>query len=141
MGNAQQVADGGVFVGWGTYPGFSEIGPDGALRFDARFAGTSVSYRARRQRWVGRPATRPAIATSRSTNGSIQVHTSWNGATEVARWQVRAGSSARALRPVRTVSRRGFETAVTLGTNSGFVAVAALDGKGALLGVSKTVRA
>ena len=140
MGNAQQVGDGGVFVGWGTYPGFSEIGPDGALRFDARFTGTSVSYRARRQRWVGRPATRPVIATSRSTNGSTHVHASWNGATEVARWQVRAGSSARALRPVRTVTRRGFETAAALGTSSGSVAVTALDGKGALLGVSKTVR-
>ena len=91
MGNAQQVADGGVFVGWGTFPGFSEIGPDGHLRFDARFVGTSVTYRARRDPWVGRPLTRPAIATGASAGGTTLVYASWNGATEVARWQVRAG--------------------------------------------------
>ena len=53
MGNAQQVDDGGLFVGWGTFPGFSEIGPDGVVRFDARFASGSVSYRAHRHAWVG----------------------------------------------------------------------------------------
>ena len=37
MGNVQQLADGGVFVGWGTDGSFSEFGPDGRLRFDARF--------------------------------------------------------------------------------------------------------
>lgn len=141
MGNAQQVADGGVFVGWGTFPGFSEIGPDGALRFDARFVGTSVTYRARRQPWVGRPTTRPAIATAKNAGGSTLVYASWNGATEVARWQVRAGSSTSDLRPVRTVTRRGFETAIALGTSPGYVVVAALEGKGALLGVSRAVRA
>jgi len=141
MGNAQQVADGGVFVGWGTFPGFSEIGPDGALRFDARFVGTSVTYRARRQPWVGRPATRPAIATAQNESGSTLVYASWNGATEVARWQVRAGSRTSDLRPVRNVARRGFETAIALRAKPAYVAVAALDRKGALLGVSRPVRA
>lgn len=114
MGNAQQVADGSVVVGWGTYPGFSEIGPDGTLRFDARFAGTSVTYRAHRQPWVGRPATRPALASVTSSSGSTVVYASWNGATEVTRWQVRVGSSASDLRSARNVARRGFETAVGL---------------------------
>lgn len=141
MGSAQQVADGGVFVGWGTFPGFSEIGPDGTLRFDARFVGESVSYRARRQTWIGRPATRPVVATARSAGGSTLVYASWNGATEVARWQVRAGSSQSDLRPARTVARRGFETAIALGGNPGYVEVAALDRRGKLLGRSKTLRA
>ena len=141
MGNAQQVADGGLFVGWGTFPGFSEIGPDGVLRFDARFAGTSVTYRARREPWVGRPVTRPAIATAQGGNGSTAVYASWNGATEVARWQVRAGSSASDLRPLRTVTRRGFETSITLRTKPGYVAVAALGRMGELLGLSRPVRA
>ena len=141
MGNAQQVADGGLFVGWGTFPGFSEVGPDGVLRFDARFVGTSVTYRARRQSWVGRPTTGPAIATAQAANGSTLVYASWNGATEVVRWQVRAGSTATDLRPLRTVTRRGFETAVTLRSKPGFVAVAALDRRGVTLGISRTVRA
>ena len=141
MGNAQQVADGGLFVGWGTFPGFSEIGPDGVIRFDARFVGGSVSYRAHRQPWVGRPATRPVVATAKSPSGSTLAYASWNGATEVARWQVRAGSTVSDLRPVRNVRRRGFETAIALGASSRYVAVAALDRRGGLLGVSKPVRA
>ena len=140
MGNGQQVADGGVFVGWGTYPGFSEIGPDGSLRFDARFTGTSVTYRAHRQPWVGRPVTRPSIATRTIADGSTIVYASWNGATEVARWQVRAGPSATDLRPLRTVTRRGFETSITIRAKPRFVAVAAIDSKRALLGMSKPVR-
>ena len=141
MGNAQQVADGGVFVGWGTYPGFSEIGPDGALRFDARFAGTSVTYRARRQPWVGRPVIRPTVARALAHAAGQLVYASWNGATEVARWQVRGGSSARDLRPVRSVARRGFETAIALGTSPRYVAVAALDRNGAVLGTSRPIAA
>ena len=141
MGNAQQVADGGLFVGWGTYPGFSEFGPDGTLRFDARFIGTSVTYRAHREPWVGRPKTRPAIATQKVADGSTIVYASWNGATEVARWQVRAGSSATDLRPLRTVTRRGFETSITLRSQPRYVAAAALDRQGAVLGMSKPVRA
>ena len=140
MGNAQQVADGGLFVGWGTYPGFSEIGPDGTVRFDARFVGTSVTYRARRAEWVGRPTTRPAIAARKLADGSTRVYASWNGATEVARWQVRAGSSATNLRPLRTVTRTGFETSITLRSNPRFVAAVALDRQGAVLGMSKPVR-
>ncbi len=141
MGNAQQVADGGVFVGWGTYPGFSEIGPDGALRFDARFTGTSVTYRARRQPWIGRPVTRPTVARTPGTRGGTVVYASWNGATEVARWQVGGGSSARDLRPVRSVARQGFETAIALGTSPRYLAVAALDRNGAVLGTSRPVAA
>ncbi len=141
MGNAQQVADGGLFVGWGTFPGFSEIGPDGSLRFDARFVGTSVAYRARREPWVGRPVTRPAIATAPGADGTTTVYASWNGATEVARWQVRAGSSATDLRPLRTVTRRGFETSITLRAKPRFVAVAALDRQGVVLGASRPIRA
>ena len=140
MGNAQQVADGGLFVGWGTYPGFSEIGPDGSVRFDARFAGTSVTYRARREEWVGRPKTRPTIAARRLADGSTRVYASWNGATEVARWQVRAGSSATDLLPLRRVTRRGFETTIDLRSRPRYVAAAALDRRGAVLGMSKPVR-
>ncbi len=140
MGNAQQLADGGLFVGWGTYPGVSEFGPDGQLRFDARFAGTSVTYRARRETWVGRPTTRPAIATRTFADGPTRVFASWNGATEVARWQVRAGSSAGDLRPLRTVTRRGFETSIDLRARPRFVAAVALDRQGSVLGMSRPVR-
>ena len=36
MGNAQQLPGGGLFVGWGTDGSFTEFGPRGGVRFDAR---------------------------------------------------------------------------------------------------------
>ena len=65
---------------------------------------------------------------------------SWNGATEVARWEVLAGASAGALSPVTAVARTGFETSISAATSGPFVAARALDGNGAVLGISPTVQ-
>ncbi len=139
MGNAQQTKGGGLFVGWGMSPAFTELSPKGKVLFDARFDAKSVSYRAHRSPWVGRPTTRPDVATTTLDSGQTAVYASWNGATEVARWQVLAGSSARDLRVARTVVRRGFETAVALPTQPALRGVVALDRAGAALGRSLTV--
>ena len=55
MGNLQQLSGGGAFVGWGTYGAFTEFTADGTVCFDGSFGDGSVSYRAFRQPWVGRP--------------------------------------------------------------------------------------
>lgn len=140
MANAQQVSDGGLFVGWGMHPTFTEIGPDGAVRFDARFRGRSVSYRAMRAEWVGRPRVPPDVAVGRTADGVPVVHASWNGATEVARWQVRAGTRANDLRPARTLRRQGFETAIALPAVPAYAQVVALDARGQVLGTSAVAR-
>jgi hypothetical protein len=140
MANAQQLRDGGVFVGWGMHPTFTEIGPGGAVRFDARFRGRSVSYRAVRSKWTGRPNLPPDVAVGRSTDGVPVVHASWNGATEVARWQVRAGTRANDLRPVRTLRRQGFETAIALPAVPAYAQVVAFDARGRVLGTSAVAR-
>ena len=139
MGNAQQTKGGGMFVGWGTSPAFTELSPKGTVLFDARFDAKSVSYRAYRSPWVGRPMTRPDVATTTLDSGQTAVYASWNGATEVARWQVLAGSSARDLRAARTVARRGFETAVALPTRPRYVSVGRARPQRAALGRSLTV--
>jgi hypothetical protein len=136
MGNTQQLADGGLFVGWGMDPSFSEFAADGTLRFDARFNGRSVTYRARRAAWVGSPLGRPTVASRVTADGTTVVFASWNGATEIARWRFLAGSSARDLRRARVVARRGFETAVGLPGRPRYVAAVALDRAGRPLGVS-----
>ena len=140
MGNVQQLPDGGVFVGWGTAGSFTEFTPDGQVRFDAALADGSVTYRAFRYAWVGRPDGRPAIGVTPNGDGTATVHASWNGATEVARWQVRGGAHAAKLRRLQTAQRAGFETAITVPAASGFVAVAALDAHGRELGVSRLAR-
>ncbi len=136
MGNVQQLPDGGVFVGWGTDGSFSEFGRDGRLRFDARFGDGSVSYRAFRLPWVGRPTGEPSLAVTRNGDTTMTVDASWNGATEVAAWQVRAGPSADGLGVLATTPAIGFETAITVPAAGGYLSVAALDGSGRRLGAS-----
>jgi hypothetical protein len=68
-----------------------------------------------------------------------RVFVSWNGATEVARWQVLAGRSRDELRPFRTVRKRGFETAAPA-PGTPWLAVRALDRSGRTLGTSRIIR-
>ena len=135
MGNLEQLPDGGAFVGWGTAGAFTEFAPDGTVRFDATLADGSVTYRAFRAPWVGRPAERPKVAITRDTGGAV-AHVSWNGATEVAKWRADMGARQGALRPVATVHRTGFETTVPVGSRHGYLALTALDAAGKALGTS-----
>jgi Arylsulfotransferase (ASST) len=140
QGDQQRLPGGHVFVGWGSNPYFTEYAANGKVLLDGRFGGPSVdSYRAFRFPWVGRPTSKPAIALAHATNGQPNVYASWNGATQVARWQVLAGPDAQHLSAVTSAARTGFETAVPLNTSGRYVAVRALDARGATLGTSRAV--
>lgn len=139
MGNAQQLPGGNLFVGWGTFPSFNEISPTGEVHFDARFAGTDLTYRAYLQGWTGRPASPPATTLQVDPSGNRSLQVSWNGATDVARWRLAAGVSAATMRVVSTVDRAGFETAVAVPPEARFAALTALDPTGRELGRSPVV--
>jgi hypothetical protein len=50
-GNAQTMADGDLFVGWGVLPYISEFSPSGTLLFNAQFPAGVSTYRAYRLAW------------------------------------------------------------------------------------------
>jgi hypothetical protein len=141
QGSAQVLGNGDVFVGWGgNEPYFSEYTPKGSAVFDAHFKPKSDdTYRAYRFPWHGRPEHAPDVA-ARAHAGKTGVYASWNGATEVARWQVLAGGSKTSLSPVATVARDGFETQATINGEPAFVQVRALDSSGNPLGTSRAVK-
>jgi hypothetical protein len=123
QGNMQKLSNGHYLVGWGHQPYVTEFGPHGRTLLDLRFGRAGVdSYRAYRFRWVGRPRSRPAVSVQRDT-----VYVSWNGATEVRSWQLLGGSVKAKLRPLLTVPKTGFETAIPLPDSAAWVAVRALD--------------
>jgi hypothetical protein len=66
-------------------------------------------------------------------------YASWNGATEVARWQVLAGPAAGQLKQVQTVAKNGFETPIRLKKSAAFYAVKAVGRDGKVLGTSEAV--
>jgi hypothetical protein len=140
QGSLQALPGGNFLVGWGGgNPYFSEYSPSGKLVFDAHFVPTGDdTYRAYRLPWTGHPADSPSVAAT-SAGGATQVYASWNGATEVASWQVLAGPSAASLQPLATVARSGFETRAQLDSAQPFVAVRALDSEGRTLGTSATI--
>jgi hypothetical protein len=136
QGNAQRLANGDLIVGWGHAPYVTEYDKRGRVALDLRFGRGADSYRAFRFPWIGRPLTKPAIAAYRG-----RLFVSWNGATEVARWQILAGRSAGQLQPFRTVRKRGFETSAAIPRDLAWISVRALDRAGRALGTSRTIRA
>jgi hypothetical protein len=139
MGNAQVLLGGGMMVGFGDQPYLTEFGPQGDVRFDAKFDGDAWNYRAFRNVWVGAPTTRPVLAVTRSGRNAV-VHVSWNGSTETAYWRIDAGPTATALRHATTVPRQGFETPIRLDGVPRAVTVTALDHAHRALGTSKLYR-
>jgi hypothetical protein len=146
QGNIQDLPGGDFFVGWGPVPYFSEFTVSGQLVFDAHLPAGEQSYRGYRFPWAGLPAEPPAVAagaagaSASGAAGALDVYASWNGATEVAAWRVLGGASARALAPVASAPRTGFETTIATPGAEAYVAVQALNGAGVVLGTSKTIR-
>jgi hypothetical protein len=136
QGNAQVMADGDSFVGWGEEPFLTEFSPSGQVLFDAHLPPAGESYRAYRFAWSGRPTTPPSIAVKPAAAGSQTVYASWDGATGVSVWRVLAGTSPSALSPLTTAPHGGFETAIPISGPDDWFAVQALDAQGNVLGTS-----
>ena len=58
---------------------------------------------------------------------ALTVAASWNGATEVASWQVLAGASPTSLAPVASAPKSGFQTPIAIGSAPAYLAVQALE--------------
>jgi hypothetical protein len=140
QGNVQVLPNGNVFVGWGSEPYFSEFSRDGKLIFDASFTPELESYRAFRFPWKGHPEEAPAVVAEVGPEGEVTLYVSWNGATEVASWEVLVGGGPDELDPVGLAPRKGFETALKLQTDQPYVAVRAKDESGRVLGVSEALK-
>ncbi len=139
-GSVQVLPDGNVFIGWGYEPFFSEFSPDGKLLYDARFPHQGRSYRAYRFPWSGHPTNKPSVAAESRDGSRVILYASWNGATEIATWQVLAGPNPGRLRSLGSAPIKGFETVIMVRTPEPYIAVRARDRKGRVLGTSQAIR-
>jgi hypothetical protein len=140
QGNAQLLPNSNVFVGWGSAPYISEFSYDGELLLNGRFPPNGESYRAFRFPWSGHPADEPALTVEQGPEDKVKLYASWNGATEVATWEVLAGPHPGRLEPLGAVPRSGFETAMLVQTSHSYVAVRAKGRLGGVLGASASVK-
>ncbi|KAM0191237.1 hypothetical protein ACHAPI_008991 [Fusarium lateritium] len=150
-GSVQGLANGNFLVGWGANPGVTEHTPNGTIVMDIQRgviphvsegnsdADMSV-YRAWKMDWIGQPPWGPSIA---STN--VTIYVSWNGDTEVHRWEVYAGEDDRNVTAspqlLGNSSRIGFETEIHLDESSlpKSARAVAVSNSGKILGSTATV--
>jgi Arylsulfotransferase (ASST) len=139
-GSVQVLPNGNMFIGWGSEPVFSEFSKDGERLFDATLPPKDASYRAFRFPWSGRPSEEPIAVAERASEEELRVYASWNGATQVATWEVLAGPRPDQLEFSGSVPRNGFETAMLVRTAKPCVAVRAKDPSGRVLGTTEPVK-
>lgn len=133
-GNFQPLPGSDAFVGWGQQPYFTQFDRHGQTVLDGRFVDNTSSYRAYRFPWTATPAVPPAVVGS-TNKKTTTIYVSWDGATAVAAWRVLGGSTRTGLKLIRTVSKRGFETAINVNATH-YVQVQALDYRRNVLGTS-----
>jgi hypothetical protein len=117
----------------------SEFSGTGRLVFDAAYPAAVQSYRNFRSEWTGHPHELPAASAVAGPGGTVTAFASWNGATDVATWDVLAGATADALGPAGSAPRTGFETSIPVRGSAKLVRVVARDARGAPLGSSPVV--
>jgi hypothetical protein len=141
QGNMQTLPDGSAVVEYGAVPEISEYAKNGSLLFDAHLPLVMDSYRGFRFPWRARPLSPPAVvANLNSTGEGTIVHTSWNGATEVASWRVLAGEHPESLGQQTTIPASDFESSTILPKKYAYVAIQALDSAGHVLETSRPTR-
>ena len=80
-------------VGWGSQRQLTEYDSAGKELFNAALSLGYESYRTYRLPWVGLPRSRPKVAAVDEPGAGTDAYMSWNGATEVATWELFAGTS------------------------------------------------
>jgi hypothetical protein len=139
VGSNRLLPNGDQLISWGSTGYVSEFSPSGAVDFNSQLQAGVWTYRTLRVNgWHATPATPPALAVSRPAPTQVSVAASWNGATDVAQWQLWGGPSFSQLRQLTSVPRSGFETVIpaTVLVTDHVFQVRAIDSGGTTLGVS-----
>ncbi|KAL4753682.1 hypothetical protein BDW72DRAFT_168386 [Aspergillus terricola var. indicus] len=136
--NGTETGLGGHYIGGhGAVPKIEEYDTAGRVVMSGWFGAKSensstssydwTSYRAYREKWVGRPRSRPSIvACQEEGEQKVHVWVSWNGATDVEGWRIyglSSSSQGERMRVMRDVVKSGFETRVVLGADNNDIEV------------------
>ncbi|KAK1226916.1 hypothetical protein PQX77_010086 [Marasmius sp. AFHP31] len=121
QGSMQVYDNGNVLVGWGSMPFFSEYTPEGEMLWAAQFGvdTNSSGYRVLRSNWTGLPNDKPSVELVLAKSSMLSVYASWNGATEISKWELFGASDEQGTKAVSLYNRTksGFETTISIPTN------------------------
>jgi hypothetical protein len=138
-GSNRVLPNGNVLIDWGNLGRTTEYAA-GQPIFEAQYTAGDWSYRTQRADWHATPARPPDMAVDRPSATTATGYASWNGATEVATWELWGGPDFQHLRRLNAAPRSGFETTVTASVQDTdrVFQVRALDGSGQTIGQSGT---
>ncbi|KAJ5771883.1 hypothetical protein N7520_002412 [Penicillium odoratum] len=138
-GSFTPLDNGNTLMGYGDEPFIKEYGPNGDVRWSAQFAKKNLgqTYRVFKQEWSATPYYRPSLVVDTisaedtlsqcaGTSSTLRGYVSWNGATDVEKYEVYAGDSANSLRSLGEVEKKGFETQFSLPAGTKVVQVGAV---------------
>jgi hypothetical protein len=101
QGSCQTLPNGNVLLGYGHLAAFSEFANNGSLLCDVNYApesrfgsGDVQAYRVYKFAWQGWPLTKPDILVALDELENAKLFVSWNGATEVATWDLEGSTGA-----------------------------------------------
>lgn len=136
VGSNRALPNGNTLASFGT-TGQAIEWRDGEVVWTSRMPGSLWTYRTVRGSWQGAPV-EPPVAVAERTGSTVTAWATWNGATEVAGWELLAGPDPGSLRVVGAAPRSGFETQVSgaVGAADDVVALRAVGGGGTGLGTS-----
>jgi hypothetical protein len=140
QGDMLTLPGGDWLMGYGGLPNFTEYDPAGHVLLDGTLGKSVQDFRTYLSPWSGQAPGVPSVVAAPGAGGTIDVSVSWNGATEVASWQVLAGASPGALAPVAGAAKAGFQTSIAAAAAGPYVAVQALDSAGTVMATSATVK-
>ncbi|EME80230.1 uncharacterized protein MYCFIDRAFT_77993 [Pseudocercospora fijiensis CIRAD86] len=142
-GNLQALENGNVFIGWSEQATLSEHLSNGTLIMDAQLKPDWLgSYRNYKFPFIGQPKQEEiaVVSAAHFIDGEVttEVFVSWNGATEVASWNLYDASEEEGKRQVLNLAARtSFETQILASGFAAYVVLEAFDVAGKSLGVSK----
>ncbi len=140
QGDMLSLPGGDWLMGYGGLPNFTEYSASGQILLDGTLGKNVQDFRTYLFPWSAQPPGAPSVLAAPGSGATMTVSVSWNGATEVASWQVLAGASPGALAPVASAARAGFQTTISAPTAGPYAAVQALDAAGTVIGSSATVK-
>src|SRR5262249_44769931 len=128
-GANQLLPNGNRLVTWGITGWFTEYDAEGRVCLDAHLSPRGQNYRVYRLPWSGKPTVPPAFKAYAQGGGAAKFYASWNGATDLAGWQLMTGPRPGALSESGQHPKQGFETSFPIPPRTRYARVIAVDAK------------